>query len=66
MTNGPDRDDLPGVDFSRPHSARMYDYYLGGKDNISQEVSGLPYSGLSGAIQRGSACFSNMSALTVQ
>jgi SAM-dependent methyltransferase len=35
MMNGPDRDDLPGVDFSRPHSARMYDYYLGGKDNFA-------------------------------
>jgi hypothetical protein len=35
MTNVLDRDDLPGVDFSRPHSARMYDYYLGGKDNFA-------------------------------
>ena len=35
MTNELDRDDLPGVDFSRPHSARMYDYYLGGKDNFA-------------------------------
>ena len=25
---------LPGVDFSRPHPARMYDYYLGGKDHF--------------------------------
>jgi hypothetical protein len=26
---------LPGIDISRPHSARMYDYYLGGKDNFA-------------------------------
>ena len=25
----------PGIDISRPHSARMYDYYLGGKDNFA-------------------------------
>ena len=25
----------PGIDVSRPHSARMYDYYLGGKDNFA-------------------------------
>jgi len=24
----------PGIDTSRPHVARMYDYYLGGKDNF--------------------------------
>jgi S-adenosyl methyltransferase len=28
----------PEIDISRPHPARMYDYFLGGKDNISQEV----------------------------
>lgn len=26
---------IPGIDFSRPHSARMYDYYLGGKDHFA-------------------------------
>lgn len=25
----------PGIDFSRPHSARMYDYFLGGKDHFA-------------------------------
>ena len=25
----------PGIDVSRPHSARMYDYFLGGKDNFA-------------------------------
>ena len=28
----------PEIDTSKPHSARIYDYLLGGKDNISQEV----------------------------
>ena len=27
----------PGVDVSRPHSARMYDYWLGGKDNFAAD-----------------------------
>ncbi|GHJ38003.1 SAM-dependent methyltransferase [Streptomyces sp. TS71-3] len=31
MTNSPAARD---IDTSRPHSARMYDYYLGGKDNF--------------------------------
>jgi S-adenosyl methyltransferase len=26
-----------GVDISRPHSARMYDYFLGGKDNFAAD-----------------------------
>jgi S-adenosyl methyltransferase len=26
---------VPQVDVSRPHTARMYDYYLGGKDNFA-------------------------------
>src|SRR6202035_3660818 len=25
----------PAIDTSKPHSARMYDYYLGGKDNFA-------------------------------
>ena len=29
---------MPEFDTSVPHSARVYDYLLGGKDNISQEV----------------------------
>ncbi|HEY6791127.1 MAG TPA: SAM-dependent methyltransferase [Trebonia sp.] len=36
MANGPEGDDLPtGVDLSRPHTARMYDYLLGGKDHFA-------------------------------
>ena len=36
MTSDPGSDDLPvGIDFSRPHTARMYDYLLGGKDHFA-------------------------------
>src|ERR1022692_1864798 len=27
----------PAIDTSKPHSARMYDYYLGGKDNFAAD-----------------------------
>ena len=30
---------VPGLDVSRPHPARMYDYYLGGKDNFAADRS---------------------------
>jgi S-adenosyl methyltransferase len=32
-----------GIDTTTPNVARIYDYLLGGKDNISQVVPGLPY-----------------------
>jgi SAM-dependent methyltransferase len=36
MTSGPGSDNVPvGIDFSRPHTARMYDYLLGGKDHFA-------------------------------
>ena len=36
MVTGPESRDLPaGIDFSRPHTARMYDYLLGGKDHFA-------------------------------
>jgi hypothetical protein len=35
MSSGSQEAGPPGVDISRPHSARMYDYYLGGKDNFA-------------------------------
>ena len=31
-------------DTSKAHQARVYDYVLGGKDNITRVVSGNPYS----------------------
>jgi hypothetical protein len=36
MSTGPEDGDLPpGIDFSRPHTARMYDYLLDGKDHFA-------------------------------
>jgi len=37
------RGQLP-FDISVAHQARMYDYVLGGKDNISQVVEGTPHT----------------------
>ena len=34
----------PGINAGIAHPARVYDYFLGGKDNITQVVSGNPYS----------------------
>ncbi len=35
MAGGSGNKAIPGVDFSKPHSARMYDYFLGGKDHFA-------------------------------
>jgi hypothetical protein len=36
MASEPEGNGLPpGIDFSRPHTARMYDYLLGGKDHFA-------------------------------
>ncbi len=36
MESGPEGGDMPpGIDLSRPHTARMYDYLLGGKDHFA-------------------------------
>src|SRR5215472_8963207 len=35
MAGGSGDATIPGIDISRPHSARMYDYYLGGKDHFA-------------------------------
>ena len=37
MAGDPDLS-IPDLRTDVPHSARIYDYLLGGKDNISQEV----------------------------
>jgi hypothetical protein len=42
--------DPANVGTNVPHPARMYDYWLGGKDNISQVVRGTPHTVLTGAI----------------
>ncbi len=58
--------DLAALDTSRPNIARVYDYWLGGKDNISQVVSGLPHTGRTVAIQPGSSGYSKTLPLTVR
>jgi S-adenosyl methyltransferase len=41
---------LPSFDPSVPNPARMWNYWLGGKDNISQVVPAVPYSGRTSAV----------------
>ena len=47
----PDETPWPKLDTGAAHSARVWNYLLGGKDNISQVVSRLPYSGRTPVIQ---------------
>jgi hypothetical protein len=56
----------PWFDVSVAHSARMYDYWLGGKDNISQVLSRLPYSDRTVTIQARHGRYSNIESLTVR
>jgi len=55
-----------GVRTDIPHPARVYDYMLGGKDNISQVVSVVPYSGLAVTIQALQANYSKIASLAVR
>jgi S-adenosyl methyltransferase len=43
--------DLEALNIHVPHPARVYDYWLGGKDNISQELLDVPYSTQTETIQ---------------
>ncbi len=40
-----------GINTAVPNVARIYDYTLGGKDNISQAVPAVPYSDRTGGAQ---------------
>jgi hypothetical protein len=53
-------------DTSKAHQARMYDYLLGGKDNISQVVRGTPHSAPTGTIQARYGDYSKTGARTVR
>jgi hypothetical protein len=53
-----DRWKAMGIRTDIPHPARVYDYLLGGKDNISQVVPGFPYSARTAVIQARYAGFS--------
>jgi S-adenosyl methyltransferase len=59
------RESLAALDITVPNVARIYDYLLGGKDNISQVASGLPYSGETAAIQALQPDFSKTASLAV-
>ncbi|WP_412515916.1 SAM-dependent methyltransferase [Actinomadura madurae] len=37
MTGPRDAEPVPGVDTGTPSAARMYDYFLGGKDNYASD-----------------------------
>jgi hypothetical protein len=54
-----------GVDSTIPNVARIYDYLLGGKDNISQVVSRWPHSGRTGDMQAVHVIYSNIESLIV-
>ena len=54
------------IDTSVAHSARVHDYWLGGKDNISQVGSEVPYSGPTIVIQARDAYYSKISSLAVR
>ena len=65
MTGDPDLS-VPDLRTDVPHSARIYDYLLGGKDNISQVVSQWPYSDRTAAIQARHDDYSKTESLTVR
>lgn len=37
VAHGPEVEAYPKIDISRPHAARLYDYFLGGKDNFTAD-----------------------------
>ena len=58
--------DLPKIDTTKAHPARIYDAWLGGKDNISQVVRGTPHTALTGAVQARYGDYSKTASLTVR
>jgi len=55
-----------GIDTSVPNVARIYDYILGGKDNISQVVPAAPHSGPTVVIQARHVDFSKTASFAVR
>ena len=55
-----------GIDTNTPNVARIYDYLLGGKDNISQVVWEVPHSDPTMDIQARQARFSKTTSLAVR
>src|ERR1700733_13288838 len=54
------------IDVSVAHPARVHDYWLGGKDNISQVVPAVPYSGRTLAVQARQAYYSKIVSFAVR
>jgi S-adenosyl methyltransferase len=61
-----DRLTARGLDITVPNVARIYDYILGGKDNISQAVPRCPHSDHTAGIQARHANFSNNYLIAVR
>jgi hypothetical protein len=57
---------LEPFDTAKPNIARVWDYWLGGKDNISQVVPAIPYSARTLVIQALQACYSKTKAFAVR
>ena len=55
-----------GVDVTRPSIARIYDYLLYGKDNISQVVPAVPYSGRTPVVQAFQTHYSKTASFAVR
>jgi hypothetical protein len=56
----------PRLNAKVPHSARIWNYWLGGEDNISQAASRCPDSGRTVIIQARHKHFSNIGAIAVR
>ena len=57
---------LPGFDPGVANAARMWNYWIGGKDNISQVVSRWPHSDRTVDVQARQGIYSNVESLTVR
>jgi S-adenosyl methyltransferase len=56
----------PVFDVSRPNIARVYNYWLGGKDNISQVVPAIPYSERTVPVQARKTHYSKIKSFAVR
>jgi S-adenosyl methyltransferase len=55
-----------GLDVSVPSPARMWNYWVGGKDNISQELLNAPHSARAETIQARHAHYSKTALLPIR
>jgi hypothetical protein len=62
-----DPDSLPPeINTNVAHSARVYNYWLGGKDNISQVLFDVPHNARADVIQARHVYYSKIATLTVR